>query len=274
MRSLSGFEANVLINNEGHACLADFSLLTMVLDDSTITSSWTGGGAIPWMSPELLDPEKYKLGGHPTKESDCYALGMLIYEVLSGERPFASHSLSTVMRIVLEGGRPERPEGHKGRLFTDSIWEVVKHCWEAEPGLRANARVVLLHLEEDPPWPTGNPDEGMTVDYRDDYQLDETPNNPRMFSPFCLKSQAYLQSSLWDTSSPRLTSDHLWEIPVACKIKVAKVETLPCNFQSNPETGGTSSQNWSPNQPASESSATAQPTWYIGFTCSTGTTVE
>jgi hypothetical protein len=37
------------------------------------------------MSPELLDPEMFGVpqseGDRPTRESDCYALGMLIYEV-------------------------------------------------------------------------------------------------------------------------------------------------------------------------------------------------
>ena len=37
------------------------------------------------MSPELLDPERFGIpqseGNRPTKQSDCYALGMVIYEV-------------------------------------------------------------------------------------------------------------------------------------------------------------------------------------------------
>ena len=32
------------------------------------------------MSPELLDPDRFGANG-PTRESDCYALGMVIYEV-------------------------------------------------------------------------------------------------------------------------------------------------------------------------------------------------
>jgi len=37
------------------------------------------------MSPELLDPERFEMpqseGNRPTRQSDCYALGMVIYEV-------------------------------------------------------------------------------------------------------------------------------------------------------------------------------------------------
>ena len=38
-------------------------------------------GTINWMSPELLDPTLFDSDGLPSRESDCYALGMVIYEV-------------------------------------------------------------------------------------------------------------------------------------------------------------------------------------------------
>ena len=38
-------------------------------------------GTFRWMSPELLDPDGFGSNGCPTRESDCYALGMVIYEV-------------------------------------------------------------------------------------------------------------------------------------------------------------------------------------------------
>ena len=47
--------------------------------------SFTPGGTTRWMSPELLYPEKFGgSDGRPTKQSDCYALGMVVYEVLTG----------------------------------------------------------------------------------------------------------------------------------------------------------------------------------------------
>ena len=42
------------------------------------------------MSPELLDPSHFNSDGLPSRESDCYALGMVIYEV-SDFRSFWSH---------------------------------------------------------------------------------------------------------------------------------------------------------------------------------------
>ena len=51
-------------------------------DPVTSLMHHTPGGTERWMSPELLDPEAFGLNGdRPTKQSDCYALGMVVYEV-------------------------------------------------------------------------------------------------------------------------------------------------------------------------------------------------
>ena len=43
-------------------------------------------GTTRWMGPELLDTVRFGSDGRPSRESDCYALGMTIYEV-SAFRP-------------------------------------------------------------------------------------------------------------------------------------------------------------------------------------------
>jgi hypothetical protein len=98
------------------------------------------------MSPELLDPESYGLEkSRPTRESDCYALGMVIYEVLIGRAPFAP-SAAPVLRI-LRGERPVRPEGARGTRFTDSIWGMLELCWKPRPNDRPSLNTVLRCLQ-------------------------------------------------------------------------------------------------------------------------------
>ena len=99
-------QANVLINNSFRACLIDFGLSSsdgvehrVLSNDSSISVSSGGssmlaieGGTIQWKSPELLDPDRFGISGmQPTKQSDCYALGMLVYEVCmrTGSFPFS-----------------------------------------------------------------------------------------------------------------------------------------------------------------------------------------
>ena len=140
-------QLNIMIDNTGRAVLADFSLVTFIPDQSTFLSSCVNAGTVRSMSPELLAPEKFSLSRlQPTRESDCYALGMVIYEILSGCTPFGTGSLAILHRI-LEGERPERPQGEAGKLFTDDIWGMVERCWKSEPRARPSARGVLRCLK-------------------------------------------------------------------------------------------------------------------------------
>jgi len=138
---------NVLIDQSSNARLADFGLVR-VLSDSTTLSSPGGGGAIRWMSPELLYPESFGLNdARRTISSDCYALGMTAYEVLSGCIPFPRDGDPAIILKVLRGKRPERPRGAGGKWFTDGVWEILERCWEPEPGDRPSVNCVLQHLE-------------------------------------------------------------------------------------------------------------------------------
>ena len=139
-----------MIDSDGRARLTGSSLLK-IASESTPALSARLCSAIRWMSPELFSPEHFGLKeSSPTKESDCYALGMVIYEVLSGQVPFAPLREVVVISKILEDKRPMRPGGEEGRLFTDSIWEVLEHCWKPQPRERITAKAVLLGLEGKP----------------------------------------------------------------------------------------------------------------------------
>ena len=100
------------------------------------------------MSPELLDPIQFGFGGgRPTKESDRYAMGMVIYEVLSGQVPLALHNRYIVSSKIIEGERPGRPAGTEGALFTDDLWRILEKCWSAQPQIRPTTELVLEYLE-------------------------------------------------------------------------------------------------------------------------------
>jgi serine/threonine protein kinase len=95
------------------------------------------------MSPELLDPERFGLDkGRPTKESDGYALGMVIYEVLTGQPPFMPLKDLMVSRKVTEGERPGRPEGERGTWFTDDLWKMLGLCWASDAHCRPSIKAV------------------------------------------------------------------------------------------------------------------------------------
>ena len=100
------------------------------------------------MSPELLHPDLFGFhNSNPTEKSDCYALGMVICEVLSGHVPFALSNEYIVMWKVVEGERPERPGGPEGVWFTDGLWAVLGLCWAADAQNRPSIAIVLECLE-------------------------------------------------------------------------------------------------------------------------------
>ena len=107
------------------------------------------------MSPELLDPSKFGLeNSRRTKESDCYALGMVVYEVLSGQVPFGTQYTNYVVTSkIIDGERPEVPEGPERVWFTDDLWETLELCWSHQPEGRPTIGTVSECLERaSPAW--------------------------------------------------------------------------------------------------------------------------
>ena len=116
------------------------------------------------MSPELLDPDHFgRKSGRPTKDSDCYALGMVILEVLSGKPPFPNYNDVSVVRKVIEGERPGRPQGREEAWFMNDLWEMLERCWSPQPERCPAIDTVLQCLEQGStawqPLPQADPDD-------------------------------------------------------------------------------------------------------------------
>lgn len=140
----------MLIDQNGRALIADFGMLTIVPDAASVAASNTflQGGTYRWTSPELFYPEKFGLSEcRPTESSDCYALGMVVYEVLSGKVPFYYYRDLVAVAKVLDGERPRRPQESGGGFFSDDIWNLLECCWTSNPDLRPRAEGVLRCLK-------------------------------------------------------------------------------------------------------------------------------
>lgn len=192
-----------MIDNAGRAVLSDFSLVAFIPDHSTFLSLCMNISRIRAMSPELLDPGKVGLRERrETKESDYYALGMMAYEILSGCEPFGADGPFIVIRKVLDGEHPDRPQGEAGILLTDGIWNMMKSCWKTKPGERATARNMLRCLEGDTPAADGDDDESDATYVDSLYdELDAAGSNHCKSSSFYLKPVAYGNPCDMTTSS-------------------------------------------------------------------------
>lgn len=71
-----------MINKHRRACLADFGLTRVVAGFTSSGPTDESKGTTVWMSPEVRWPEEFGYkDARPTKESDVYSLGIVIYEV-------------------------------------------------------------------------------------------------------------------------------------------------------------------------------------------------
>ena len=169
-------KANVLIDETGDARLADFGLLTIISDPANLlpSSSNVNAGSVRWMSPELIFPQRYGLKkSDPTKFSDCYALGMVIYETISGDLPFHEHTDLIVFVKLMEGERPTRRATFPGRL-----WNMLETCWTSQPNTRPSVLDVLQCLQavsSSSELPSPGVDKEMDCDWEagDDWKMDD-----------------------------------------------------------------------------------------------------
>jgi eukaryotic-like serine/threonine-protein kinase len=140
--------ANVIIDEQDKPRITDFGLAKK-LDDSqlsTLNSQLTTTGQVlgspNYLPPEQADP-KY---GAPGPASDVYALGAILYHLITGRPPFQAESLTTLLRQVIETD-PVAPRSLNPSLPRDLETLCLK-CLEKESHRRyATAQELVDELE-------------------------------------------------------------------------------------------------------------------------------
>ncbi len=149
--------ANILVTRAGkrsRAKLMDFGVAQM--GPSGLTEAGTWMGTISYMAPEYLDT------GTSSASSDIFALGVILYEVLTkGRKPFLGDTTTTVLnRILLHPPEPLRPLDLKGmppRLGAVVERALAKRPAERFPDAESLGAAIREALKEPSPRPAEPP---------------------------------------------------------------------------------------------------------------------
>jgi len=137
---------NILLDSSGNVCIGDFGLAESAAIQQNARLTQTAGlsGTPRYMSPEQVE------GKAADQRSDLYSLGLVLYEMVTGQLPFKSDSaLQTMFQRVTEV--PKSP-----RLLNPAVSEKltasIMRCLERDPEKRyQSAREVLEDIRREKP---------------------------------------------------------------------------------------------------------------------------
>jgi serine/threonine-protein kinase len=132
--------ANILIDKAGTPFLADFGVARM--EASTMTGPGTTVGTLSYMSPEQI------MGKTADGRADFFALGVILYELLAGRKPFIGENLSTIVyKIVHE--EPQRVTDINQGL-PPGYEDVIRRALAKNPDDRYQSGREMIAALEDP----------------------------------------------------------------------------------------------------------------------------
>ncbi len=129
--------SNILLERStGRGKVTDFGLAhELIAPNDWNASSGRIIGTLPYMSPEqILSPER--IGPH----SDLYSLGVVLYELLTGERPFRGVSSALLVQVVHDDPQPLR---RLHAAIPRDLQTICLKCLEKEPRKRYSSAKAL-----------------------------------------------------------------------------------------------------------------------------------
>jgi serine/threonine-protein kinase len=127
---------NIMINKRGEVVIMDFGLAAIA---NELTGAEARNGTPAYMSPEQIK------GGTVTAKSDIYALGLVLYELFTGKRPFDAHNLQQL--IDMQEAAQLTNMSTVAADIDPAVEKVIRRCLEPDPVKRpASALGVLAAL--------------------------------------------------------------------------------------------------------------------------------
>ncbi len=128
---------NILLDEKNEPHLTDFGLARLIETESTVTWTKEVLGTPSYMAPEQAAGETKKL----TSATDVYGLGAVLYQLLTGEPPFAGETTYDTIRLLLD--REPRPPRLLNPKVDRDLSTICLKCLEKDPQRRYSSALAL-----------------------------------------------------------------------------------------------------------------------------------
>lgn len=126
---------NILVDHHGEPQITDFGIAKRLGANEHLTLTGQALGSPAFMAPEQ------STGGDPGPTTDVYALGVVLYQMLSGELPFQAE---TPLELIKQASQdaPKKLRAHN-RLVDEELETICLKCLEKEPSDRFETAAAL-----------------------------------------------------------------------------------------------------------------------------------
>src|ERR1039458_2167686 len=123
---------NIMMNKRGQVVIMDFGLAAIA---DQLTGAEVRNGTPAYMAPEQLK------GAEVTARSDIYALGLVLYEIFTGKRPFDGQSVKQLLEQQESGHLPNMTSGTAE--VDRAVEKAIRRCLEPDPAKRPSSALAV-----------------------------------------------------------------------------------------------------------------------------------
>jgi non-specific serine/threonine protein kinase len=121
---------NIMLDRRGQAKVLDFGLAkTFSSDDAAAATTLTASGVLIG-TPHYMSPEQV-LGAELDGRSDLFSLGVVLYELVAGQRPFLGKTIGETLDQIVH--RQPEPLGLENPIFSPALDEIIARCLQKKP---------------------------------------------------------------------------------------------------------------------------------------------